>query len=79
MQKIYFLIVSLFFITIAKAQGPLAKKIPTKITKHNITIDDYYAWLENVKSNEVTNWVNEQNIYSENHLKEVTKATNFFI
>lgn len=77
MQKIYFLIVSLFLITIAKAQGPSAKKIPTKITKHNITIDDDYAWLENIKSNEVTNWVNEQNIYSENHLKEVTKATNF--
>ena len=77
MQKIYFLIVSLFLITIAKAQGPSAKKIPTKITKHNITIDDDYAWLENFKSNEVTNWVNEQNIYSENHLKEVTKATNF--
>ena len=78
MQKI--LLVNRFFFSyllVANAQGPAAKKIPSKITKHNITFDDDYAWLENVKSNEVTNWVNEQNIYSENHLKEVTKATNF--
>ena len=77
MQKTYLLIVSFFLVTIANAQGPVAKKIPLKITKHDVAYDDEYAWLENVNSNEVKNWVNEQNVYSENHLKEVTKATNF--
>jgi prolyl oligopeptidase len=77
MQKKYSFIISVLFITLANAQRPTANKIISKITKHNITIDDDYAWLENVNSNEAINWVNKQNEYSENHLKEVTKATNF--
>lgn len=77
MQKRIFLFVSLFLVSIANAQGPKTKKVPTKITKHNVSFTDDYAWLENVNSEEVISWVNEQNNYSENHLKEVTKATNF--
>ncbi|MFC4738461.1 prolyl oligopeptidase family serine peptidase [Flavobacterium ponti] len=77
MQKKYSFIISVLFITLANAQGPTANKIISRITKHNITIDDDYAWLENVNSNEAINWVKKQNEYSENHLKEVTKATNF--
>jgi prolyl oligopeptidase len=77
MQKRIYLFVSLFLVFITNAQGPKTKKIPSKITKHTISFIDDYAWLENVNSDEVVNWVNEQNNYTENHLKEVTKATNF--
>lgn len=77
MQKIVFLIVFFHLVPSANAQGPVAKKVPSQITKHNITFDDDYAWLENINSNEVRNWITEQNNYTENHLKEVTKATNF--
>jgi prolyl oligopeptidase len=75
-KKILLFIFSLLLFN-ANAQSPSAKKIASKITKHNVVIDDDYSWLENVNSTEVVNWVNEQNNYAENHLKEVTKATNF--
>lgn len=77
MHKKILLFISFLWLFNANAQNLSAKKITSKITKHNITFDDDYAWLENINSNEVTNWVNEQNNYAENHLKEVTKATNF--
>ena len=56
---------------------PITKKTPSSFTKHKIIIQDDYAWLENSSSEEVTNWVTEQNIFSERHLEEVVKATNF--
>lgn len=77
MQKIVFLIVFFHLVSSANAQGPVAKKVPSQITKHNITFDDNYAWLENINSNEVRNWITEQNNFTETHLKEVVKATNF--
>lgn len=77
MQKIVFLIVFFHLVSSANAQGPVAKKVPSQITKHNITFDDDYAWLENINSNEVRNWITEQNNFTETHLKEVVKATNF--
>lgn len=77
MQKIVLLIVFFYLVLSANAQGPVAKKIPSQITKHNITFDDDYVWLENINSNEVRNWITEQNNFTETHLKEAVKATNF--
>ncbi len=77
MQKFHFLFLVFFIVSITKAQSPSTKKIITKTIKHGIIIEDNYAWLEDVSSNDVKNWVTEQNSFSEKHLKEVTKATNF--
>lgn len=77
MQKILSLIFFFHLASSTYAQAPATKKVPSQITKHNITFDDDYAWLENINSNEVKNWINEQNNYTENHLKVVTKATDF--
>ena len=77
MQKIVFLIVFFYLVLSANAQSPIAKKVPSQITKHNITFDDDYAWLENINSNEVRNWITKQNNFTETHLKEAVKATNF--
>ena len=78
MQKIYVAITCFFILqTIVSQVNPSTKKVPYTFTKQNITIQDDYAWLENTNSEEVANFVTKQNEFSEDHLKKVTKATNF--
>lgn len=78
MQKIYLSIAFILFSVISIAQNNLStNKIPSQYSKHGITIEDDYVWLENINSDEVIHWVAKQNEFSENHIKEVTKATNF--
>ncbi|CAM3965771.1 prolyl oligopeptidase family serine peptidase [Flavobacterium jumunjinense] len=78
MKNIYFLFTYFFILqNIIGQVQPDSQKKPSQFTKHNIIIDDDYSWLENTNSDEVVRWVNEQNNFSENHLKDVTKATNF--
>jgi len=78
MQKIYLSIAFILFSVISIAQNNLStNKIPSQYSKHGITIEDDYTWLENINSDEVIHWVAKQNEFSENHIKEVTKATNF--
>ena len=78
MQKLFILICcSCFSLFLTAQQFPVAKKIPNSITKHAITVEDDYAWLENMQSTEVLDWVAKENEISNAHLAEMSKATNF--
>ena len=52
---------------------PVTKKTSSSITKHNISIQDDYSWLENMKSDEVKNWANAQNEVANLHFEEIKK------
>ena len=66
-----FLFLFLFVITSAFSQQKIeTKKVSSTISKHGITLQDDYAWLENTSDKEVADWVNLQNSVSEEKLKE---------
>lgn len=52
---------------------PISKKAPTTITKHGVSVQDDYSWLENMTSDEVLNWRNAQNEVTNLHLEEIKK------
>ncbi len=52
---------------------PVTKKTVATITKHNITIQDDYSWLENMKSDETKNWANAQNEVANLHFEDIKK------
>ena len=61
-MKLYFFIALSFLSFFGFSQNfPVTKKVSTLTEKHNIKIKDDYAWLQNLKSEEVVNWVNAQN------------------
>ena len=53
------------------------KKVSTTLSKHGITIQDDYTWLENTSNKEVIDWITLQNNISEQKLTEVVKNHNF--
>ena len=53
------------------------KKVSTTLSKHGITIQDDYTWLENTSNKEVIDWITLQNNVSEQKLTEVVKNHNF--
>ena len=53
------------------------KKVPSTLSKHGITIQDDYAWLENTTEKEVADWVTLQNNISEEKLSELVRNYNF--
>ena len=53
------------------------KKVSTTLSKHGITIQDDYTWLENTSNKEVIDWITLQNNISEQKLNEVVKNHNF--
>jgi len=53
---------------------PKTKKSPTSITKHNVSFQDDYSWLENMRSEEVTQWVNLQNMIVDTCMQEIKKV-----
>ena len=74
MPKYIRCLIIIFFPVIAYAQlVPVTKKLPVTISKHNISYHDDYAWLEAMESDEVINWRNAQNEYTNLHLKEIKK------
>lgn len=50
------------------------KKVDNIISKFNATFNDEYAWLENTESEEVKNWVKQQNILAEENYSKVKKS-----
>ncbi|WP_300566824.1 prolyl oligopeptidase family serine peptidase [Flavobacterium sp.] len=52
------------------------KKTPTIITKNNVSFQDDYTWLEDMRSEEVTNWVGKQTEISNAHFAEIKKDYN---
>ena len=67
-----FLFVFLFIIATAFSQQKIeTKKVTSTLSKHGITIQDDYAWLEKTSDKEVAEWVTLQNNVSEEKLKEL--------
>jgi len=50
---------------------PVTNKVVQSITKHGITYNDDYAWLEKMSSPEVTAWVTAQNKLADAHLASI--------
>jgi len=77
MQKF---IVSLFVASLSvvcfSQSVPVTKKMPVKVSKHNISFQDDYAWLEDMESDEVIGWRNAQNAYANAHLEAIKKKWN---
>ena len=73
-----FLFVLLFVTTAVFSQQKIeTKKVSSTLSKHGITIQDDYAWLEKTSDKEVADWVTLQNNVSEEKLKELVKNYNF--
>ena len=73
-----FLFVLLFVITGVFSQQKIeTKKVFSTLSKHGITLQDDYAWLENTSDKDVADWVNLQNSVSEEKLSELVKNYNF--
>ncbi len=50
---------------------PATKTVDSSDTWHNITIKDPYRWLEDLKSEETTNWFKEQNNFTNKVLEKL--------
>ncbi|WP_395073983.1 prolyl oligopeptidase family serine peptidase [Flavobacterium sp.] len=74
-MKIYsFLIVFLVYTSVLYSQKyPETKITPITVTKHKVSYQDDYSWLENMRSEEVNNWVDKQNEFTEKHFDSVAK------
>ncbi len=63
-----------FTYTVANAQGlaePQLEKIPNKLTKHQDTRIDNYFWLKDRTNSKVINYLNAENSYAEEKLKDM--------
>lgn len=73
-----FLFVLLFITAALYSQQKIeTKKVTWTLSKHGITIQDDYAWLENTANKEVVDWVETQNSVSDQKLNELVKNYNF--
>jgi len=64
-MKRYHLFFLVFTTSLCFSQNiPVTKKVTKTLEKHDVKIQDDYSWLENLKSDEVTGWVNAQNAYT---------------
>lgn len=71
-MKIYVLLLFCFFSSSFFAQNvPVTKKVSSTLEKHDLKIQDDYSWLQNLKSDEVTSWVNAQNSATNQALDEI--------
>ncbi|MEQ3691432.1 MAG: prolyl oligopeptidase family serine peptidase [Flavobacterium sp.] len=72
-----FTLLFLFSINIFSQAPKSIKKNGTILSKHGISYNDEYSWLENISENEVVNWVNSENKISSDYLKKVADSDNF--
>lgn len=71
MKKILITIILLTNSILFSQNFPITKSNPKTISKFDITYHDDYSWLENLKSEEVVNWVNAQNSVVNSTLGEI--------
>lgn len=71
MKKSALLLLLLLSLSSLAQSGLASKKSGLKVTKFGTTFDDDYTWLENYKSQEVTDWVSSQNQATEAQMKIV--------
>lgn len=75
-MKNYFLYILLFVSSVFSQNFPVSKPVSKTITKFNISYQDEYSWLENMKSQETNNWVNAQNEFTNLNLELTNKEYN---
>lgn len=76
-QKIILIVICCFLsLFVFSQEYPKTKKTPITITKHNISYQDDYSWLENMRSEEVIEWVNKQNLIADSCSTEIKKVYN---
>ncbi|RTY95945.1 prolyl oligopeptidase family serine peptidase [Flavobacterium sp. GT3R68] len=73
MKNILLLICFLFSVSCFSQEYPATRKTPSPITKHDVTFQDDYTWLENFNADEVSEWVNSQNQLIYTHTEEIKK------
>jgi prolyl oligopeptidase len=75
--KLTLLFCLVFASTLIKAQinYPETKIKPVENTYHGIKIIDNYQWLENIRSDEVKNWVKQQNKISKKYLNKLVLSS----
>ncbi len=71
-----FWFVFLFSLSSFCQQFPSTKKTPSTFTKHTISYEDDYSWLEKMGSEEVNQWVATQNSFTDAELEKDKKAYN---
>ncbi|MGK4566600.1 hypothetical protein [Flavobacterium sp. 3HN19-14] len=76
MKTPLFILTLLFSIFCFSQEFPKSRKSPQTLSRHNINYQDDYAWLEDYKSPEVTNWVAAQNQVVDQHFNEIKKKYN---
>lgn len=55
------------------AKPPIAKKVPTELTLHGVTLADDYAWLKDKKSPDTIAYLEAENAYAEAVMKPTLK------
>jgi prolyl oligopeptidase len=70
----YPIVCLLYSFSVFSQQFPETKKIALINTKHNISYQDDYNWLENMRSEEVNLWVDRQNEFTNNQADEISKT-----
>ncbi len=71
-MKKNFLIIFSFLSVYGFSQNiPITKKNSTYLRKHDYTIQDDYSWLQNIKNDETTSWINAQNNFTNLKLDEI--------
>ncbi len=70
------ILIALFSLQAFSQEFPATKKSPSTITKHGISYNDDYRWLENMNSEEVNKWVDDQNAVAKKQLETVKKSYN---
>lgn len=75
MIKTFSLFISLLLPQLIICQGfPVAKKTPINVQKHTLSFVDDYPWLEDMRSKEVNDWVDNQNKIVDEHFTEIYKT-----
>jgi len=76
MKSILFLFSSLLIISNnilisqTKYIYPVAKKTTYADTYHGTVVEDPYSWMEDMQGTELKNWINEENKFTDNYLKQ---------
>lgn len=77
-MKNFFAVVFNLLVVAAFSQTAVrAKKTPAPYSMHGITITDDYPWLENIKSPETLQWVEEENKITDLDLEKARRQYNF--
>ncbi|MGK4566602.1 hypothetical protein [Flavobacterium sp. 3HN19-14] len=72
-MKIFRVFCCLIFTAFCVAQEfPKAKKTPVSITRHNISFTDDFPWMEDMRSAEVSAWIDAENSFTDAHLTEIS-------